>query len=327
MLKLSTLLFLSILAVSSFAQPVEDEVGFIYVKAEYLYQTERYHEAIDQYSSIISQDPSYEDALVKRASSKYMLGNYSGAKEDITMSISHLGISQEAIRILGLSDYGLGNYKAAAGSLALSYAHKNADLLVAEGLAQSYYETDRSSKACKVAKKAKSLGSTKAGSWERKYCNQSSKSDEVVSAPKSGKKTKAPKKKSDAEIDIMDSEDQVLIEDSEEEVKDEIVVDDTETRIDIDEDLQLVIKNGLGSRKIMDKPNILILSDQTGDVAVDVCVSKAGRVESAELNVAESSIETQSLQNLAIRKAKEFWFERMGTKPICGTIVFEIKGR
>ncbi len=327
MLRLTALFILCFGSSFIFAQPVEDEVGFIYVKAEYLFQTERYHEAIDQYSSIVSKDPSYEDALVKRASSKYMVGNYQGAKDDITQSIKHTGISQEAIRILGLSDYELGNFKAAAGSLDLSYTYKSSDLLVAEALAQSFYETDRASEACKVAKKAKSLGSTKAGSWERKYCNASSNGSDVVKAPKSGKKPKTPKQKNNTEIDIIDSEDEVLIEDSEEEVKDEVVVDNTETRIEIDEDLQLVIKNGLGSRKIMDKPNILILSDQTGDVAVDICVSKAGRVESAELNAAESSIETQSLQNLAIRKAKEFWFERMGTKPICGTIVFEITGR
>ncbi len=325
-MRLILLLFpLLMLPALAHSQSVEDEVGFIYVKAEYLYQTERYAEAIQQYSSIISADPTYEDALEKRAASKYYTGDFRGAKSDLMEAIRNTGVTKNVVSLLGLTEFELGNYAAAAGSLSLSYESSTNDINVVEALAQSYYNMDKMDEACQMAKRAKALGSRNGSSWARKYCDQVG-SGEVVQAPKSGKK-ELPGKTGKKDIPVIDNEDEILIEDSEDENKDEMVVDDTETTIDVDEDLKLVMKNGIGSRKIMDQPNILILSDQTGDVAVDICISKAGRVESAEINQAESSIETPSLQNLAVRKAKEFWFERMGTKSMCGTIVFQITGR
>ena len=111
-----------------------------------------------------------------------------------------------------------------------------------------------------------------------------------------------------------------------EEVKDPMPEEDnTPNEIEIDEDLTLVIRGqGLGKRKILDQPNILILSDTDGVVAVDICVNKRGKVESAEFNSKLSTIAKKSLVSLAIRKSKDFWFEKNDYKEQCGVIIFKI---
>jgi len=102
-------------------------------------------------------------------------------------------------------------------------------------------------------------------------------------------------------------------------------IDMSVNEIDVDEDLSLVFRNGIGSRKVLDQPNILILSEAGGDVAVDVCINSRGKVETASLNKELSSIDTPSLVSLATRKAKEFWFEKSDDNEMCGVIVFKIK--
>lgn len=103
--------------------------------------------------------------------------------------------------------------------------------------------------------------------------------------------------------------------------------DNTPNEIEIDEDLTLIIRGqGLGKRKILDQPNILILSDEDGIVAVDICVNKRGKVETAEFNSKLSTIAKKSLVSLAIRKSKDFWFEKNDYKEQCGVIMFKIIG-
>jgi len=101
--------------------------------------------------------------------------------------------------------------------------------------------------------------------------------------------------------------------------------DNTPNEIEIDEDLTLVIRGqGLGKRRVLDQPNILILSDEDGIVAVDICVNKRGKVETAEFNSKLSTIAKKSLVSLAIRKSKDFWFEKNDYKEQCGVIMFKI---
>ena len=103
--------------------------------------------------------------------------------------------------------------------------------------------------------------------------------------------------------------------------------DNTLNEIEIDEDLTLIIRGqGLGKRKVLDQPNILILSDEDGTVSIDICVNKRGKVESAEFNSKLSTIAKKSLVSLAIRKSKDFWFEKNDYKEQCGVIMFKIKG-
>ena len=103
--------------------------------------------------------------------------------------------------------------------------------------------------------------------------------------------------------------------------------DNTPNEIVIDEDLTLIVRGqGLGKRKVLDQPNILILSDEDGTVSIDICVNKRGKVESAEFNSKLSTIAKKSLVSLAIRKSKDFWFEKNDYKEQCGVIMFKIKG-
>ncbi len=322
------ILFSFLFSFNAISQSLNDELGFIYVKAEYLLSTERYNDAIDQYSSIISKDPGFKDALLKRALAKTELSSWRGVKSDVMQYIGIKGITKDAIRFLGLANSELGDYDAAAGSLALYQSIENDDVDVTTALAKSYHEIGDSYNACTMAKKASKMGSSKAAGWVRKYCDGVNEKKDKPTVPKDDTKPTKDDVVEDEDVTkVEDNSDEILIEESEDEVKDEPIVDHSENIIEVDEDLRLIIKNGLGSRRILDTPNILILSDQSGSVAVDICVSKAGRVESAEINADESDIHTPSLQTLAIRKAKEFWFARMGSKSMCGTMVFEITGR
>lgn len=135
------------------------------------------------------------------------------------------------------------------------------------------------------------------------------------------------------EVNNEDPDDTILDEEEEDTVREVEELekmpeeDNTPNEIVIDEDLTLVIRGqGLGKRRILDQPNILILSDEDGIVAVDICVNKRGKVETAEFNSKLSTIAKKSLVSLAIRKSKDFWFEKNDYKEQCGVIMFKIKG-
>lgn len=112
-----------------------------------------------------------------------------------------------------------------------------------------------------------------------------------------------------------------------EDEEDSFEVDANVNVIEIDEDLSLnIYGNGLGTRRIMDQPSILILSDATGEVAIEVCVNRSGRITEAQFDPSRSTINKQSLVSLALRKSKEFWFARSNDDNQCGIILFDIKG-
>ena len=103
-------------------------------------------------------------------------------------------------------------------------------------------------------------------------------------------------------------------------------VDDSVREVYIDEEVTLEFRNGIGSRKILQQPTILILSEASGNVVIDVCINGNGKVSQAEFNDSESSLKTQSIISHAQRKAKEFWFKSSTQDEMCGTIVFKITG-
>ncbi len=103
--------------------------------------------------------------------------------------------------------------------------------------------------------------------------------------------------------------------------------DDFKNVIKVDNDLTLIIKGqGLGRRNVLKQPNILIMANEGGTVAIDICVNKRGKVVSAEFNGQLSTKARKSLVSLAIRKSKDFWFGKSDYKEQCGLILFEIKG-
>ena len=92
----------------------------------------------------------------------------------------------------------------------------------------------------------------------------------------------------------------------------------------IDDELSILITNGLGNRKIEDKPEIFILSTEDGHVAIDLCVDSDGKVISTEFNRDRSTIYRSSLTSLAMRKTKEFIFMPSLKAEQCGTMLFKI---
>lgn len=319
---------------------VETEVPFLYMKAKYLFETDRHEDAVNAFNKVIKMDPSYEDALVLRAASKYGLAAYKGAVLDLEESIAVRGVTPDAVGWLAKSFDKMGETMKAKNTLesALVLDPKNGDLWLLKG--EMAEDANNHRLACDCYENAVELGDVKA---ERKYdklCDISTKKKKKKTPPFNQGKVEMEETKSDTKDVIRDSD---PVGTSDPEVQDEIVDEDPVEEepeeekplldpnekeiIRIDGDLTLEIYGeNLGHRRILDQPSILILSDEDGEVAVDICVSRNGSVRSAEYNGELSTINTQSLISLAIRKAKEFWFAKGEEKEACGKIIYKIKG-
>ena len=102
-------------------------------------------------------------------------------------------------------------------------------------------------------------------------------------------------------------------------------IDQTVEILEIDEDLDIKVYAGIGNRIVRNVPDILILSDNAGQVVVDICIDKSGNVKSATLNRDDSTIGSAGLISLSLRKAREFKFDRARKSEQCGKIAFMIK--
>ncbi len=345
-----------IVAISK-AQPVEDELGFKYVKAKYLMETERYEDAIKAFTKILKIDDQYEDALLYRAEAKYAMGAYKGVKKDVILYITDNGINDRALVLLGKADYRLQNNEAALRSLLVATGSAMIDGQVYEYIGNIYQKDGKLFKACDFWQEGASLGSSKCESKSRKVCGstrptsndtsektkkedngrsgglgKANKNDELGTHKEKAKidiKGKHTKSKSNKESDTEDEQKEEEESVDKPEKKEESNLppeDDTPNILNIDEELTITIYgSGLGKRKILDQPNILILSDDVGEVAIDICINRRGKVEYAELNTELSSISKPSLISLAIRKAKDFWFEKNDYKEQCGVMIFNKK--
>jgi len=335
MTKISLLIFGFLMATSAFAQDLESELGFLYVKAEYLLETNRYEEAIVELNKIIQQDASYEEALLLRANAKFTIGAFAGAKNDLMRSFELHGVTPEAILLLGQTQKNMGNNEAA--NVTLSTASK---LLEEE-------KAKRSSPSKKMPqKKADNKNESEPEANDNKKADDNNNSNE---AQKEEQQPAQEEKKNTGErikdgLDELDNKvndimDDILGKDkkaegteetgnTEGQPKEEVYVADVSVNeIYIDEDLTILIQDGLGGRKILEQPNVLILSETSGEVAVDVCVNENGKVTSAVFNKDRSTLAIQSLISLAVRKSREFWFQGSDRKEICGSIIFRITGR
>ncbi len=97
----SIICFSCVMLSSGYGQTLDEEIGFIYVKAEYLLETGRNDEAVTNYNLIIAKDPGYKEALIHRGKAKFALGAYKGAKNDAMQSIDLKGIMPENAALLG----------------------------------------------------------------------------------------------------------------------------------------------------------------------------------------------------------------------------------
>ena len=112
-----TILLLSIMTFSMTAQSLDEELGFIYVKADYLMQTGRYDEAIQEFTKIIAKDPTFRDALYRRADSKFNVGAFQGTYNDLLQVFELQGVSPESLLLFGKSQKNLGKAEAAETTL------------------------------------------------------------------------------------------------------------------------------------------------------------------------------------------------------------------
>ncbi|MDF1694395.1 MAG: hypothetical protein P1U56_01095 [Saprospiraceae bacterium] len=354
------------------AQNLEEEVEFNYIKAKYLLDTERYEEAIKEFTKIIQEEKGYKDAYLYRAKAKYAMAAYTGTKKDVLLHMGSKGIGGMAATLLGKADYRMGNKQASINSLIVAVELNKEDAQVSEYLGNLYEEEGKLLKACEYWNMSANMGSSKASIKAKKLCGsitpEPSRVERRTNKPSIDdarlptnedttiedrsddmKNTTSTDGEETGSLDepitddklntndggeqkdtINDDETSTVEEETSPVVKEEDnmpVEDNTPNEIEVDEDLTLVIQGqGLGKRKILDQPNILILSDTDGVVAVDICVNKRGKVESAEFNSKMSTIAKKSLVSLAIRKSKDFWFEKSDYREQCGVIIFKIKG-
>ena len=355
------------------AQNLEEEVEFNYIKAKYLMDTERYEDAIREFTKIIEKEKGYKDVYLYRAQAKYAMAAYVGTKKDVLLHMGSKGIDGMAATLLGKADYRMGNNQAAINSLTVAVELNKEDPQVAEFLGNVYEEEDQLLKACEYWTISAKMGSSKSRIKAKNVCGTIIPDpNDVVSVPtqsrvndqrnpsenRTEERPSAEDMKNDSSTigedvgslgeptqngDLQQNNENPPSETSDTETMDPsgnddvtspVVVeekmpeeDNTPNEIEVDEDLTLVIRGqGLGKRKILDQPNILILSDSDGVVAVDICVNKRGKVESAEFNSKLSTIAKKSLVSLAIRKSKDFWFEKNDYREQCGVIMFKIKG-
>jgi tetratricopeptide (TPR) repeat protein len=345
-------LLLIFISFAANGQNLEEEIGFKYVKAEYLMKTERMEEAIKELDEVIKASPLYKDALMLRASIRYKLGAFKGAKMDVLEAINLLGITPDAAALLGKTEYALGNADAALNSLSAAIAMEVQDERIYELRAFIYEGNNQLLKACADWETATRLGSTRAAIKLKKLCGKviTKQDDPIIivdnkDAQKDEEQNKdenvPPVKNTDDEVGSAEEEKETsnpqtnedeIGQEQNEPVEEEYNMmlppeDNTENIIEIDEDLSLTIYGqGLGKRKILDRPSILILSDESGSVTVEICVNENGKVDFAEYVPGKSSLTKNSLVSLAIRKSKEFWFGKSAYEKQCGYMVFNIKG-
>jgi tetratricopeptide (TPR) repeat protein len=345
------------------AQVLDEEIGFKIVKAEYLINTERFEDAIKELNDIIKQNANFKNAMLLRAETKYKLAAYKGAKQDALEFINQNGITAKSAAILGKADFSLGMNDACFNSISAAIALGERDVKLFEIRAEIYENRNQKISACEDWQMAAKLGSTKGAINAKKNCGMKS---EVPQEPKQEPKhtDDSPVDESNqnnnngqgtkpAAVPVDSTkvqEGEVLsngttnsgqtntippTQNSQDSSKtnagasDLLIPDEDNTinEITIDEDLVLdIYGQGLGKRAIMERPSILILAEKDGTVTVEICVNKEGRIDYAEFVASKSTLNQNSLVSLAIRKAKEFWFEESEYPKQCGFIKFKIKG-
>jgi tetratricopeptide (TPR) repeat protein len=314
---------------------LDGEIGFQYVKAEYLFETSRYEECITEFNQVILKNPAYKDALVKRAIAKYQMAAYKGAKMDAIQSIDLKGITATAAFILAKAENALGNSEQAINSLSAAIGlEQNVEYLE---LRASLYEKDQLLlKACQDYNEAAKLGSSIGVQKSNALCGgYKQKPGTPVLKPKPQMENTQPTQTDPVQNEPEDTgsstenEPTDTAEEPTETPVDDPTIpkeDDFRQMVEIDEELSIdVYGQGLGRRKITVVPSILIIADETGTVTLDICVNNLGEVTKAEFNGTMSTIAKKSMVNLALRKAKEFTFEKSVYTNQCGYMVFKVK--
>jgi len=320
------------------AQGLEDDNMVLYVKANVLYESGRYDEAVRMYNRILSNDQNHTNALLMRAKTKYELGAFRGTKMDAMLYIDKAGVNKELIKLMANTELKLSNLKAAHQyvTTALELDPYDAKLYLLSGDI-SFADGSRND-ACEHFALAANLGNKRAVQRMKEKCNgyrpkpsdtrtnddMSSTSDEGMPNIDNSTNVEEEKKGEDGIVTLED-----IVKDAEQSSgstnRTETIDRNATHTIEIDSKLSISIGDGLGDRRLSSKPSIFMLSDQDGVVVIDLCVNGSGRVIEANFNRDRSTIFRSSLTSLALRKAKDFVFENRSSAEQCGRITYNIK--
>ena len=336
------ILVLTVYCFQGISQDLNSEIGFKYVKADYLIKTQRNDEAIKELNDIINENASFNNVLFLRADLKFKSGDYAGSRADALKSIELKGITAETAAVLGRSEFALNNKLVAEQSLEAAIKFGINEEKVLLDYASILLDKKSVDKACLVWQNAAKSGSSTAAINISKYCTVNGNSNiPVVSeysntqVAESGTNTTPPKTESQNNQVTNQTNNEQPTQLSSDSVTAGPTVfsfpvpeeDNTVNDIVIDEDLTIsLFGQGLGKRKILEKPSILILSEKDGEVAIEICINENGRVETAEFIAGKSTIDNKGLVSLAVRKSKDFWFEKSDFRKQCGYIIYKVKG-
>lgn len=331
-----TLFFINLFLLAQFtahSQLLEEDNNILFMKANVLYDSDRYDEAVRLYNRILRDDPSFSRALFMRGKSKFALGAFKGTKNDLLEYIDQRGINTETIELLANSELKLNN-----DEVALTYLELLTKLQPYEGkyfanAANIHFDKGNKNKACEYWIQSAKLGNPDGAKQASIKCAYD-QTIHLPSRPTEPEKTVSPAVMEENEASLDDP----MIENidssytSEEPEVIDVSVNTTTPHVDmdssqdivIDDELTLTFKSGIGSRKIDDLPNILMLSDQSGNVVIDLCIGGGGKVTSASLNNELTTIFRSSLSSLAIRKAKDIVFMPSLVEEQCGLLIFKI---
>ena len=332
------------------AQNLENDPNVVFMKAQVLFDQERFDEAVRMYNQILKDDDEFAPALLMRAKSKYQLGAHKGTKSDILEFIALNGITKEVIKLMSQTEQQLGNMKAAMNytNVAIELDPYDSELYLIKGYLY-FLEKDKS-EACELWSKSSKLGDKRATALLKEHCALIQEMKELQD-----KKNEAIEKEiaemEDAEKDIeekMDKtgNDRIVLADRKDKSTESTSDKDESSQkeetkkssspifeepdrdaiqeVEIDEELSVIIGNGLGERKLDSNPDMFIISNKKGKVVIDICVDGKGKVTSSQINKKMTTLFKTSLTSLTLRKSKEFVFYPSFRDEQCGYLIYAI---
>lgn len=303
-------------------QDLDSDNMVLFMKANILYETGRYDEAVRMYNRILSADEDYVNAYIMRGKTKYALAAYKGTKMDLMQYMERAGVNKEWLKVMADTEYKLNNLKAANNYIktVIEMDPFDGELYYLAGMIA--LDDGRKNEACENFAIGSSLEHHKSTQMFNTTCygyvvrekREVEPAGEVASSVDSlifgGSSSIPPLERDRPDIEVINETPEDLTKAQE---------------IKIDDKLNLVITNGLGVRLVESRPNIFLISSENGHVAIDICVDGEGKVVEAEFNRDRSTIYTSSMTSLAMRKAREFVFIASLKTSQCGTMIFNVK--
>ena len=334
-MKLKNIILFLLISVTSitYGQGLEDDLSILYMKANVLYDSGRFDESVRMYNRILGDDDKYALAYYMRGLAKYELGAYKGTKRDMMSFIELNGVTKEVIKIMSKTELDLGNYVAAQNYVTTALELDPYDAEQYRIAGNIHQALEDKNEACEMWYSASELGDSKSKQMLKEKCGIYMKIRKENR--QRDRKEENTRRDDRSQPEAMDDDADVLIanerEDSSESdnlpAEGQIVAPpdmDAINEIEIDEELTVVLSNGLGARKVESSPDIFMISNESGRVVVDVCVNGRGKVKTAVLNRDNTSLNKPGLVSLALRKSKEFAFFPSFREEQCGQFIFMI---